>query len=212
MQVLLIESGIGTVRAAKAVRDIINLAAPDLVISTGFCGAVKSGLSRGDIVLAEKIFTYNSAHLSDAVSIDTSYLNQLGSTAKIVIHPGTFITTIGFMAKTRITEALHGEIPNPVLEMESHAIAEVCINHGVPFAAIRAVSDTAASDPYHICRKLFDADMNIRLRSLLKTVITEPTITRQLLQLHADAKAAGICLAKAIEFSLENIKCNNISR
>jgi len=205
LHVTLAETGVGTVRAANAARNIIRLTAPDIVISTGFCGAVKPGLRRGDIVLAERILTYSTALQPSTVSLDRTLLDILGSPGKIMYNAGTFITTQEMVAKHRIAALLGDQYPNPVLEMESHAVAEVCSSSGIPFAAIRAISDTADQDPQPVCSKVFSEDMEISMLKLIKAVVTAPQTTRELLRLYIDTETAGRSLAEAVEFSLERL-------
>jgi len=206
LHITLAETGIGTARAAKAAEEIIRHIAPDIVISTGFCGAVRPGLRRGDIVLAERILAYTTSLQPATVTLDRTLLDILGSPGKIIFNSGTFITTHNMVAKSRIAPLLDNQYPNPVLEMESHAIAEVCCNRGIPFAAVRAVSDTADQDPQPVCGKIFTADMEISMIKLMKSVITAPQITRKLLRLYLDTESAGKSLAEAVEFSLERLR------
>lgn len=206
LHVILAETGIGMTRAAEAAKNIIRFATPDIVISTGFCGAVSPGLLSSDIVLAERVLNYTTTLHPYSVSIDRSLFNILSAPGNINFHPGTFITTKEMVAKCQIAALLDDRIANPVIEMESHAVAEVCNSCGIPFAAIRAVSDPADQDPQPVCSKIFTADMKISLLKTLKCVITAPQTTRKLIQLYTGAEAAGRSLARAIEFSLNRLQ------
>jgi adenosylhomocysteine nucleosidase len=206
LQVTLVETGIGITRAAEAAKKIIKFASPDIVISTGFCGTVKPGLRRGDIVLAERILQYRSELHSSAVTLDKILLEILSPPGKINFHFGTFITVPEMVAKCRIAAQLDDQNTNPVIEMESLAVAEVCNYRDIPFAAIRVVSDTADNDPQPVCSKIFAADMKVSMIKILSTVMTAPLTTRKLLQMHVDAEAAGRSLAKAIALSLERLR------
>ena len=206
MQITLVETGIGRARATAAARNIIKTVLPDIVISTGFCGAVKPGLRRGDIVLAERMLVFSNQLHSSAITPDKELLDILNPPETTNYHAGTFISVAGMVSKCRIAPLLTAQHQNPVLEMESLAVAEVCDCHSIPYAAIRAVSDAADHDPQPVCSKIFAADMKLSMIKLLGRVVTAPSITRQLLQLHSDAEAAGRSLAEAIEFSLERLR------
>lgn len=199
LQVFLAQSGIGTARAAAAARELISFAAPDLVISTGFCGALKPGLQRGDLVVAEKLFTCSTALRPFEVTLDRRFWELIGESG---FQPGTFITTEKMEAKSRIAPLVDAGCRNPVLEMESSAVASVCKSCDTPFVAIRAVSDTADQDPQPICARLFNAEMKISVIQTVKALLATPQMTRQLLQLYVDAGAAGKSLGKAIEYTV----------
>lgn len=201
-QIFLAESGMGSARAAVAAEKVISHTTPDIVINTGFCGALLPGLDRGDIVLAERVFAYAATLQTTAVPINKNILDLFGNSS---FHRGTFITTAAMVAKSHITPLLEERQANPVVEMESHAIACVCASRGIPFAAIRAVSDSADQDPQPDCSKIFAADMKISMMRILKAIIAEPALGRRLLQLRIDAGVAGESLAQAIESSLEKL-------
>ena len=58
----LIESGMGTRRAAKATETLISLERPDLIISFGFGGAVQPGMVVGDLAVAGSSRLYQGRH------------------------------------------------------------------------------------------------------------------------------------------------------
>lgn len=206
MQVTLAESGIGITRAAAAAKTIIQYAAPDIIISAGFCGAVNPGLHRGDIVFAEKIFTLTAGLQPSKATIDSDFLKLSDAAGRPDFLRGTFITTAAMVAKTWFAPLVDDRISNPVLEMESHAVAEVCQDNGIRFAGLRAVSDTAANDPQPVCSKLFDHEMKLSMVKLLLTVATSPLSVRRLFRLYVDTAAAGGSLAEAIKFSLGTLR------
>lgn len=205
-QLFLVESGMGTARATAAAESVIGQIAPDLVISAGFCGALLPGLDRGAIVLAERLLAYPDLRCSAAVSIDQTLLTRLAAPADKTLHRGTFITTPMLVAKNRVRTLLDEQLAHPVLEMESHAVGTVCARRGVPFAAIRAVSDGADQDPHLDCSKIFAADMKISIMQILKAIIVEPALGRRLLQLRQDAGVAGNSLAQAVALSLGRLQ------
>jgi len=206
LHVTLAETGIGMRRATQAAREIIRFTKPDIVISTGFCGALRTGLRRGDIVIAEKILAYPPALQSSSASLDRNLLDILSGAGKVNTNLGTFISTQVMMEKDRLAPLVDDQLQNPVLEMESHALAEVCAGNGIPFAAVRAVSDTAEYDPQPVCSKIFTDDMSVSLTKLLRAAVADPLIIRELLQLHSAARSAGNSLAEAIVSSLEKLQ------
>lgn len=204
-KVLLAETGIGSKRAEEAAKHIIEFMSPDIVINTGFCGALTTGLRLGDIVLAESVLAYSTELHALPDAVDKTLFNLLSASVNQVFYPATFISTTGIESKWRIAALLNDKILRPVLEMESYAIAAVCHNNDIPFVSIRAVSDTADQDPQPVCSKIFGSDLKISIIKLLKALITSPLISRDLVQLSANTEVAGKYLAIAIKRTLETL-------
>lgn len=109
--VILARSGMGKEKAAEVTGNIINEFHPDTIISAGFCGSLVEDLNVGDIVVSD---------FADG---------------KIFYSPRLLYT---YEDKV----AVHREHDKAlVVDMESEGISAVARKHGVPFAAIRAVSD-----------------------------------------------------------------------
>ncbi|MBN3821252.1 5'-methylthioadenosine/adenosylhomocysteine nucleosidase, partial [Paraburkholderia sp. Se-20369] len=57
---------------------------------------------------------------------------------------GLVISGDRFVSSEREVVALRDALPDALaVEMEGAAIAQVCVEHGVPFALVRTISDTA---------------------------------------------------------------------
>ena len=106
-----------------------HIAGATLVISSGLGGALNPDLGVGDIVI-------DQGTASDAV---VAALIALLSEARQGVIDGSDapLTTIAEKA------ALHAQSGADVVDMESHIAAEIAARHGVPFMALRVVSDTA---------------------------------------------------------------------
>lgn len=60
------------------------------------------------------------------------------------VHQGLIISGDRFVSTTAECQALQTELPDALaVEMEGAAVAQVCHDHGVPFAAVRLISDRA---------------------------------------------------------------------
>ncbi len=66
------------------------------------------------------------------------------------VHVGQIVTGDRFVATARESEALRQALPEALaVDMESAAVAQVCLDHGTPFVAVRTVSDRA-DDAAHV--------------------------------------------------------------
>ncbi|MFO0805729.1 MAG: hypothetical protein U0791_21715 [Gemmataceae bacterium] len=83
------------------------------------------------------------------------------------------------------------------VDMESAAIAEVCSERGLPFTAIRAVSDTrdTALSP-QLVRLLSGGEISIAQACL--ALLRKPSLLREFLRLRRDTKLAAENLAVAL--------------
>jgi adenosylhomocysteine nucleosidase len=66
------------------------------------------------------------------------------------VHEGLIISGDRFVATSAESDALRRELPDALaVEMEGAAVAQVCHDCGVPFAAVRTISDRA-DDSAHV--------------------------------------------------------------
>ena len=151
--------GIGKVFAALCAEIMILKYNPDLLVNTGVGGALASGITTGDIVIAGDLCQHDmdTSAIGDpkglvsginmiyfeadkrANEILLSTAKSLGLNARI----GRIASGDKFIAskedKTRITTDFSAD----ACEMEGCAIAQVAFVNGTPFAVVRAISDSA---------------------------------------------------------------------
>ncbi len=138
VKTLLMVSGIGQDRARQAAINLMRQK-PSFIISCGYGGALRPGMSAGDLAL-------------DQQRSDASWFHSIKALCEkqnLRIHAGNFWS--GTRALYTAAEKIKtGNETGAILaEMEGNAIWEVCQDAGIGFGAIRAVSDTADQDlPY----------------------------------------------------------------
>lgn len=109
--VILVRNGMGKEKAAEATESIINEFHPGTIVSAGFCGALVGDLNVGDIVVS---------NFADG---------------KIFCSPQLLYTYEDKMSAHREHEKA------VIVDMESEGISAVAGKNGIPFVAIRVVSD-----------------------------------------------------------------------
>jgi len=211
-EIRLIESGMGPERSAAATRALIAEAKPDLIINFGFCGSVIAGAVAGDIVAAERILSFRDGSFQDREGLTSGLtddairlLTEKCRERTFQVSAGTFITAAEITGKQELVGLLPAGIVNPVLEMETAAVAQVAAELNTPLLAIRAVSDGAGEELGFTIEEFTDREMNVRVRKVLLTVAKKPWIVPQLLRLARNAKIAGENLAMAMLVLLENL-------
>jgi adenosylhomocysteine nucleosidase len=211
-EIRLIESGMGPERSVAATRALIATAKPDLIIDFGFCGSVITGTAAGDIVVAERVLSFSGGTfqqregLTAGLTDDAIELLVENCRDKpFQVSAGTFITAAEITGKRELVGLLPPGIGNPVLEMETAAVAQAAAEGNVPLLALRAVSDGAGEELGFTIEEFTDREMNVRVGKVLLTVARKPWIVPQLLRLARNAKIAGENLATAMLVLLENL-------
>jgi len=210
--VALIESGIGMDHAARAAGVLIDTASPGIILNFGFCGGVAAGPAVGDIMVAERLFISTGGNCVEQAGLAAALTGKLASQLEegcsgsgFRIHRGTFVTAGEIVAKRGLPALLPAGTTNPVLEMETAAVARVAVAKGIPLVALRAISDGADEQLGFTIDEFTDSDMNISAWKVLKTMATRPRIIPQLIRLARNSDRAGKNLAVIVRAALESM-------
>lgn len=151
--------GIGKVFAAICAQTMILKYSPSLLVNTGVGGALASGLTTGDIVIAEKLVQHDmdTSAIGDpkglVSGINVIYFDTDPRAAKLLLSAaeelglsavlGTVATGDKFIASARDKERIVSDFAASACEMEGGAVAHTAYVNGTPCAVIRAISDSA---------------------------------------------------------------------
>ena len=146
------------------------------VLSIGICGALSPQLRVGDAILASEVIAGQECFATHG-----SWTRELSARLPdAVVAPlaGTDAMSTDRGSKARLRAATRAS----AVDMESHIAARVARVHGVPFAALRVVSDAAhrtlppaAHVALHPSGRI---DMAAVLRSLLRAPLQIPALIR----------------------------------
>lgn len=155
---------------------------PDLVISAGLAGALKTGLCVGDLLVCEN---------SDAKILEAAHRKswKIGR-----------IETIDAIAGSRAEKsALAAKSGADACDMENARIAAICRRIGIPFAGLRAISDPLGFEMPVPAGILADpANGKTNLAALAANLIRHPGRIPSFFQMVADASRAKKCLHAAL--------------
>ena len=157
-QVVLARCGIGKVNASVCAQIMISLFGVNEIINTGVAGAVIKGIKQNDIVIAERfvqhdvdttpigdpvgfVSTVNKVFFETDKGITSRLRTAIGNKARI--HLGTVATGDQFIADKKTGKKIHERFNASACDMEGGAIAQVCTLAGIPFGAVRCISDSA---------------------------------------------------------------------
>ena len=107
------------------------------IISMGVCGALDPSLAVGDCIVATEVVTE-----------DESFVTHHAWTRELLARipaaqPGAVAGTDTIVADGAAKTRLHHVTRAATVDMESHVAARVARERGLPFAAVRVVSDSA---------------------------------------------------------------------
>jgi adenosylhomocysteine nucleosidase len=144
----LIETGIGAEAAYPAARAALDVLAVDVVVSTGYAGALgPAGI--GELVMGTEVLNWTKGNQHVRFRNDHALLAMARDTADLAKTPwsqGAVVTVDNVMWRATEKQAL-GTVSGAIaVDMESAAIAQAAGERGVPFLLVRAVSDRADED------------------------------------------------------------------
>jgi adenosylhomocysteine nucleosidase len=175
---------------------------PDLMISAGFGGAVLPGLPVGEVVMAEQVLQWGASGFEE---IEVGLFGLNGISDSLGLSRATFISCNEILGKRSLAARLPDSAVNPLLEMETAAVARVAAAYGIPFLAIRAVSDPADEELEFSIDEFCDEHMRIRPAKVFATILARPRIIPQLIRLARNSRVAAKSLAKAMERLLKEL-------
>jgi adenosylhomocysteine nucleosidase len=184
-------TGMGQNHALEAAKRVLP-ERPDICISTGLAGALRSGYRPGDILVARLV-----SEAGEPVAVATH--RELLSTA---VDCGAkqverFSTSRTLVASAQQKRNLGNEAE--AVEMESYTILAEAARHGVPSVAVRAISDTADFDMPYNFESACDARGHIRISSVVMQVLRRPSGLPSLFTLARNCRTASRHLADFLD-------------
>ena len=175
--IALVANGPGTKLAGDAVDLVRKHAEVDVLVSTGFCGALRPGLQVGDVFAATEVVGIAPANVP---------FSETGFKTGRLLSLDRVVSTAAEKAQLA-SQA-------DAVEMEAAAVAIRARQHSIPFFAVRVVTDAS--------QDTFPLDFN-RLRSrnghfsrarILAAALSNPSAIRQLIELNKITKRAAQAL------------------
>lgn len=180
-----VKSGPGFRAARAAVNAAIVEQRPRLVVSAGTCGALDPSLEIGDVRMVTRIDS----------PLGEFFPRTLGAA-------GAVLRSQDRVAVTARDKRLLFEGGAQIVDMEAAAIAVVCVQQGLPFACLKAVSDLAMEDlplDFNLYRDEAGRFQHARIAFAGIMKISD------LMRLQQQSKLAAKQLGEAIESSFANI-------
>lgn len=164
--VVAVLSRIGKVAAATTAAVLIERFKVDRIVFTGVAGGLARGVKVGDVVVADSFMQHDldaspifpkyevPLYGTDRFASDPALTDVLARAARAALpgaalHRGLVVSGDRFVSTTAESRALQAALPEALaVEMEGAAFAQVCHDYGVPFAAVRTISDRADDEAH----------------------------------------------------------------
>jgi len=212
----LVQSGMGPKRAAEATRALLaeispgdaapsgnrggEVAGVGGILSFGVAGAVQANLQIGDVVVVRSV-----CQLEQGVAGPLARLADLPGEARQAaaealrargarLVDGTAVTTRG----EQKLDSQSAEMENPVLEMETAAIAAAAAQAGVPLLALRGISDNPQEPIPLDLAEMLDGEYRLRPGKMLEAVLRRPHILPLLRRFQRNTRQAAENVAAAV--------------
>ncbi|MBD3304771.1 5'-methylthioadenosine/S-adenosylhomocysteine nucleosidase [candidate division KSB3 bacterium] len=165
----LVLSGIGKVHAAAAAQSVITHYAPDAVFSCGTAGSLDDQYQIGDIVVGQQTVQHDYGFVlpetflpftfrlltktktpkflkefpADETLLNAAHQRESQWTPRSQVFYSTIVTGDQVIFSSAKRQALAQQFHATAVDMESAAIAQVCLLNHIPFLSIRGISDHA---------------------------------------------------------------------
>ena len=155
-RLVLVLSGIGKVNAARTTQLLIDKYNPAYIFNAGVAGAVDASLKLLDIVVADNLlqhdfditaFDHEKGYIPGVgvkISCDKSLLELVKKISNV--HIGLVASGDIFVTDDMMGAKINKKFKALCVEMEGAAIAQVCYLSGVPFLALKCISDTVSKE------------------------------------------------------------------
>ena len=200
-EVVVVAGGVGRRRAEMATRQLMERYSPDRIVSAGFAGGVKAGLSPGDLFVCDRVlsiegpaafWTAQDAKVSsegqrihlDNLIPNTSSADQPYALCGCLSVP-YFISSISMKAWIGAT------FPVTIIDMESYWVSETAAALGVPNIVVRSVLDPMDQMLPDFVGDAVEDGSRPGWERAVKHIISKPAETPKLFHLANQVKVAG---------------------
>jgi adenosylhomocysteine nucleosidase len=185
-EMIVVCGGIGLEAARRAAEAVIVLYRPNLVQSVGFAGALDANLHVGDIFVPAVVIDAR-----DGSRTNTEGIIEGGNNQGTLV---TFMEVAGIGQKANLAKAYEAQ----AVDMEASAVAAAARAHGIPFAAIKAISDDINFEMPETAR-FIDSQGQFKTASFAFFVALRPWLWPRVAQLAGNSRKAAKALVEHLE-------------
>ena len=190
----ILHTGVGEKVCRQRVEKFLQDHQFDLLITTGFAGALNDELQPGDLLLAKNFSTID--------------LNERGlSCSSLPIHVADLLTVSALIDSSNERNKISRASNAAAVDMETEFIARACATHGIPLLSLRVITDTPTQPFPAPPSVLFDIQQQrTDIAVLAKFFLAHPTRMPGLIQFARTIARAKKILASALNAVVRGIE------
>ena len=158
------------------------------VISFGVAGGLDPSLKSGDVVVATEVLSGDTRFLA-GLALNEEMIASAALKRRRVVRGG-LAGVEQVIAATASKAALHSETGAAAVDMESHIAAAYAAEAGLPFAALRVISDPAGRALPALAKSAIKPNGDIDVRKVLRGLARNPRTLRALVSTGIDFNRA----------------------
>ena len=172
---------------------------PTAIVAVGFCGAADPSLRTGDLHVAEVFYSADRTGSIASHPELTAWAKTWGERSETGVVGGPSVTVAAAADPQRKSD-LHAATGAVSVNMEDYWAAIAAAAHGIPFASIRAVLDTADDEIPAYLDNVGDGIIDV-----LRGVAGHPGSIPSLIKLAGKARVARASLAHCVSGLLDSM-------
>jgi len=158
------------------------------VISFGVAGGLDPTLKSGDVVVATEVMAGDARWLA-GLTLNEDLIASVALGGRRIVR-GRLAGAEEVVVARHVKAALHSETGAAAVDMESHIAADYAAKAGLPFAALRVVSDPAHRALPSLAMAAIKPNGDIDLRKIMRSVVRNPMTLRDLVSTGIDFSRA----------------------
>jgi nucleoside phosphorylase len=178
-EILLVHSGMGTRNAEAAFKYILEEYSPDFILSIGFGGALYDGALIGNLVWGSKVILVPEDVLLEIPDAGGIFSRLSG---KVSMNEGCILTFEKYTKKSEVKKHLSNDLSFPVCDMETFFLAKLSIEQGLPFFAVRSITDRADEEIPQDFLGVTDESGRYKLSRAISLILSKPKLIKNVIK------------------------------
>jgi adenosylhomocysteine nucleosidase len=209
--ILLVQSGPGKERAERAAAYLLDHFSVVPLLSIGFAGALSPEPKVGDVVLCRHLYCSNGDGVGDSrlesrcssdIGLVSLSRDLVGQAAGKLLE-GDSVTVRRLIGEPAIKERLGKAFSALAVDMESYWIARIASSKGIPFLAVRAISDSM-EEGLPPMERFTDSRLAWRWEKAMPYFLFYPLEIKRLIGLYHNARQARRNLTAFVDLFLSH--------
>jgi adenosylhomocysteine nucleosidase len=199
-QHVVVQAGVGRIRAAAGARLLIRRFSPQGLVSFGFAGGLTPELTRGTLIIGTEVVCEDGSGKWAVASRDlVKQFCAAADAEELPMQQGRLVSSRYIVADPASKADLRNKSGACAVDMETVGIAEAADETGLPWVAVRAIVDRATDTLPPVCLKMLREDGHVATGRLLRMIYRSPWVLRHIVRLAGDTALARRHLSQAFE-------------